>query len=211
MFVVMLIRDTVKVLPHLFGDPLNSVIVDNLNVKYANRIIEPHGLGIAVQEVVKHDDDQRTINVNDGAVLLRVDFKLIVWRPMVGLLAEAKIRSQDRTGIQLTTRFFENIFVPCDALAPGTFFNETEKVYMYPARPMQDPNVYEKQDSVIFKITKVIYERVPAKNEETSEPASLSLRDMVYKSNMVIEGSMALDGTGPLAWWAEDTETETVK
>jgi DNA-directed RNA polymerase subunit E'/Rpb7 len=97
MFVLMILRDTVRLSPHLYKRPFDEALIDELQKKYANKVIPGHGLGIAVDGF--ESKGTPTIYANDGGAHIRVEFRLIVFRPFRGEHIVGRVRQQDASGL----------------------------------------------------------------------------------------------------------------
>ena len=69
MFQLAVLRDTVRVAPSCFGKDFQQAIIDELNGKYANRIVHSLGLCICIFDLVKIDDP--IVHPGEGAAIVK--------------------------------------------------------------------------------------------------------------------------------------------
>jgi DNA-directed RNA polymerase III subunit RPC8 len=81
MYVLTEMRDIVHVKPWQFDQDLRVVIEDELNKKYANKVIYELGLCIALFDVLKIEDSY--VFPGDGSSHTRVTFRYVVFRPFI--------------------------------------------------------------------------------------------------------------------------------
>jgi DNA-directed RNA polymerase subunit E'/Rpb7 len=104
MFVLVQIRDTIKVPPCHFGkDPLTA-LTDEIHKKYSNRVIANTGLCICVYDIESYGDP--LLYPGDAATHTLCVFRLVVFRPFRGEILLGKVTTQDRTGLVGTSSPF---------------------------------------------------------------------------------------------------------
>lgn len=81
MYVLVEMRDIVDVKPWQFDQDLRMVIEDELNKKFANKVIYQLGLCIALFDIVKIEDSY--VFPGDGSSHTRVTFRFVVFRPYI--------------------------------------------------------------------------------------------------------------------------------
>ena len=75
-----------------------------------------HGTGL----VNVNGNSHRPILPQTRADILRVEFRMVVFRPFKGEVMFGKIRSSTPSGINIRTNFFDEIFVPSEELPSNT-------------------------------------------------------------------------------------------
>ncbi|KAK3362982.1 RNA polymerase Rpb7 [Lasiosphaeria hispida] len=118
MFILTKIADLVQIAPGDFGKLSHIAIEDNINAKYANKVVQKIGLFICLWDILWTSEG--LIGHGDGLVNVNVEFRMVVFRPFKGEILAARIASQTRDGINLATDFFHDIFVPWNELPDGT-------------------------------------------------------------------------------------------
>ncbi|KAI3632532.1 hypothetical protein MIR68_009638 [Amoeboaphelidium protococcarum] len=128
MFALAKIEDTIRIQPQDLGKPHLEALRDEVDVKYANKVLINVGLCICLHDILEIGDPE----VDDGCVCVNITFRLIVLRPCVGEVLEGKIRSSTAEGIHVTLGFFHDIFVPKHLLMDGSVFDVQEQVWKWP-------------------------------------------------------------------------------
>ncbi|KAH9576965.1 hypothetical protein CY35_01G190000 [Sphagnum magellanicum] len=68
----------------------------------------------------------------DGAPRFTVDFRLVMFRPFVGEVLIAKLKTCDKSGLYLSLgSFFEDIHIPEHLLQQPSTFDEDEKLWVW--------------------------------------------------------------------------------
>lgn len=100
MFILSVIKDTVAVLPIHFDEPAEQSITNELNKKYANRVLHEVGLCICVFDLSEVGEGK--VRYGDGCLWYKVIFRLVVFRPFASEVILAKVKSSDEDGIRRT-------------------------------------------------------------------------------------------------------------
>jgi DNA-directed RNA polymerase III subunit RPC8 len=112
MFILSEIEDLVQIHPSSFRLPTLVAIEEELNRKYANRVIHELGLGIKVFQVSKVSDPI-VHSCQDGSFQQKVVFTLIVFKPFEGEIILGIIKECDiNSGVRVHLNFFEDIYIP---------------------------------------------------------------------------------------------------
>lgn len=117
MFILTKFQDLVQIPPHEFYKKSRDEIEDKINEKYANKVVQKIGLCMCMWDVLKASDG--LIGHGTGNVNVNVEFRMVVFRPHKGEIITAKVKKSTPNGIQVTTEFFEDIFVPKTMLFEG--------------------------------------------------------------------------------------------
>ena len=81
MYVLAEMRDVVSIKPWQFEQDLKLVIEDELNKKFANKVIYELGLCIALFDILKIEESY--IFPGDGSSHTRVTFRYVIFRPFL--------------------------------------------------------------------------------------------------------------------------------
>ena len=81
MYVLAEMKDIVHVKPWLFDKDLTIIIEDELNKKFANKVIYELGLCVALFDILNIENSY--ILPGDGSSHTRVTFRYIVFRPFI--------------------------------------------------------------------------------------------------------------------------------
>nr|CAG4652162.1 EOG090X0DHL [Triops cancriformis] len=122
-------KQTVRILPSSFHIPLEQAIKDELNRKFANKVVLNVGLCIALWDIT--EQSQSFILPGDGASHTNVKFRFVVFRPFMDEILVGKIRSCSREAVHVTLGFFDEIIIPPEYLQQPARFDETEQVWVW--------------------------------------------------------------------------------
>ena len=115
MFILSLIRDIVRIEPKQFNSrSLFKVVKGYIENKYSGKVIPSLGIGIGLWDLVKVGDPFVEIGVAYACV--KIEFRLIVFRPFVGEIISGKVAKSDESGIKITLGFFDEIYLSPDGL-----------------------------------------------------------------------------------------------
>ncbi|EFP11011.1 hypothetical protein CRE_30699 [Caenorhabditis remanei] len=217
MFILSLLRDTVSIKPHQLSSDQQMVIKKRLNERLANKVVPDLGLCICVYDISEIGDS--FILPGEGDCRARVtvfrkmycfnskvsdfQFRMIVFRPFVDEVIEAKVIGSSRQGLTLSIEFFEDIFVPAEKLPEPHVFEEDGQVWYWeyaqedgdpPAKLYMDPGKI-----VRYRTTEIIFKDLKP---------DLSMEEQKTEKSMEIKGTMASTGLGCIGWWTSEEEDE---
>ncbi|CAD0048603.1 unnamed protein product [Aureobasidium pullulans] len=172
MYIIVTIADLIQISPQDFEKRSAQAIEDNINLKYADKVIHRVGLCVALYDILQTSEG--LIGHGTGIVNVNVDFRMIVFRPFKGEILTGKILSSSDMGIRISMGFFDDIFVP----APGMLFEpakhhlteDGERVWVWETAP--DNLLYFDVNEVVkFRVeaetwTDLSPEKQPAPGEE---------------------------------------------
>ncbi|CAF9909318.1 MAG: DNA-directed RNA polymerase III subunit rpc25 [Alectoria fallacina] len=146
MFILTTLSDLVQISPEDVEKPSGESIQDNINAKYANKVIQKIGLCICIYDILNASDG--LIGHGTGIMNVNVEFRLIVFRPFKGEIMLGQISGASEYGMKSTppfshdeTRlmtprtvrldFFDDILIPPNLMFPKSFFNVQEQVWTW--------------------------------------------------------------------------------
>ncbi|KAK2758609.1 DNA-directed RNA polymerase III subunit rpc25 [Arachnomyces sp. PD_36] len=188
------ISDLVQISPEDFSKYSAVAIEDNLNEKYANKVIQKVGLCIAFYDLLESSDG--LIGHGTGLVNVNVKFRMIVFRPFKGEIIIGKITSGTEHGIKIGVEFYNDILVPGDLLFEGARFDYTDQLWTW----QNDQGM-----SYFFDIGETVRFRVETENWHDQIPNAPDQADFAVserKPPYSIIGSMQMAGLGPILWWS---------
>ncbi|KAK2861430.1 hypothetical protein FQN49_004209 [Arthroderma sp. PD_2] len=214
MFLLTTISDLVQISPEDFSKLSSVAIEDNINEKYANKVIQNVGLCIAFYDLLESSDGlighgTGLVNVNGKTDIrlledrmkadegLTVKFRIIVFRPFKGEVIIGKITNGTEQGIKIGVEFFNDIIVPPDLLLDGARFDMKDQVW-----------IWDNGDGGIFyfDIGETVRFRVEQEEWHDQVPNAPDLHDGAAtpdrKPPYSIIGSMQVAGLGLVAWWS---------
>ncbi|KAJ5975255.1 DNA-directed rna polymerase III 25 kd polypeptide [Penicillium waksmanii] len=193
MFILTTISDLIQISPEDFSKLSAVAIEDNINEKYANKVIQKVGLCVSFYDLLESSDG--LIGHGTGLVNVNVKFRVIVFRPFKGEIVMGKISSGTEHGIKIAVEFFNDILIPPELLMPGARFDYVDQVWIWEN---------EEGSSFYFDVGEVVRFRVEAEEWHDQIPNAPELADGATserKSPYSIIGSMQMAGLGPITWW----------
>ncbi|KAJ9669336.1 DNA-directed RNA polymerase III complex subunit Rpc25 [Coniosporium apollinis] len=97
MYILTTISDLIQITPEDFEKPSIHALTDNINAKYANKIIQKIGLCICLYDILSSSEG--LIGHGTGIVNVNVEFRLVVFRPFKGEILQGRIESSSEAGI----------------------------------------------------------------------------------------------------------------
>ncbi|ELP90416.1 DNA-directed RNA polymerase III subunit RPC8, putative [Entamoeba invadens IP1] len=224
MYIVTQFTDSFKVIP----EKLNHVIaclIDAINLKYQNKMIEGKGIGVTLYDIIKISDG--VIVNGTGNVFYDITFNFVVFSPFVNELIQGKVLRSLATGIQVTLDFTDSIFIDQCYFPPNCDFDEDEqlwywsyngtKLYMYintPIRFKVHHVVMKKQESIkpapaltVQQIAKENEDKEKQKKEKKEERVKKIEEKMEEevenedKCPLKVYGRINESGLGLTSWW----------
>jgi len=193
MFILTSISDLVQISPVDFQKPSAEALEDNINAKYANKVIQKIGLCICLYDILKASDG--LIGHGTGIVNVNVEFRLIVFRPFKGEIILGRISSASEYGMRIRLDFFDDISVPPNLMFPGSFFNRSEQCWVWNNEGQE--YFYDKYEWVRFRVEQEHWHDQSPVAPTDRDPASASERKSPYSLTV----SMMQAGLGPTEWW----------
>lgn len=214
MFVLADIEDTISVHPSTFGQPALTSISDQINVKYANKILPDVGLCITLFDVLSCSEGK--VRFGDGCLYHRVTFRLIIFRPFTQEVLVGKIKSSDPSGIRITMGFFDDIFIPNHLIPRPSAFDHQERAWfwLYEARTDEianDPLLSHPEERMYLDAGETVRFTVESdafwdaepgprgKEGEAAHHAQHAVKET--RPHYSITASIAGSGLGLVSWW----------
>jgi DNA-directed RNA polymerase III subunit RPC8 len=88
----------IAISPSEFETPTAVALEDNINKKYANKVIQKVGLCICLYDILNTSDG--IVGQEGGNVHVNVTMRIVVFRPFKGEIIEAKINSAEPSGMR---------------------------------------------------------------------------------------------------------------
>lgn len=218
MFVLSILKDTVAVHPSQFSVPPEQAITNELNKKYANRVLHDVGLCVCVFDLSEVGEGK--VRYGDGFLWYKVIFRLTVLRPFPSEVILAKVKSSDEDGIRLTVGFFDDIYIPLIYLPEPSAFDPNERAHFWlpgsEAKSSHELLDSATADRMYIDAGEVVRVRVEADEFYDDEPGPPKAMEGVQqvqtegrRSPYTITCSIAEQGLGPVSWW-KDAGVETM-
>ncbi|XP_035696030.1 DNA-directed RNA polymerase III subunit RPC8-like [Branchiostoma floridae] len=200
MFTLVEMTDTVRIPPHIFHIKLNDAVIEELNNKFANKVVYNVGLCIALFDITKLEDS--FIFPGDGASHTRVHFRYVVFRPFMDEILQGRIRSCSREGVHVSLGFFDDILIPPDALQQPSKFDESEQVWVWEYETEEGTHdlFMDINEEIRFRVVDEVFVDTTPTGPKVSEAAESDKE--AKKSPYALVGTISEPGLGLLSWWS---------
>jgi len=170
---------------------------------YLDKVITNVGLVISLYDIIKIDGG--LIHPGEGAPLFQCEFRLVVFKPVIGEVILGTISRCTAKGIQVSIGFFHDIFIPEHSLQVPSTYNESESAWYWTFND-QD-HWMEAGDTIRFKVQEVTFPAPPTP-QELHDAVTQGLPNPGTLENpfapMLIQGNVFGDGLGMVSWWTQD-------
>ncbi|KAK9459106.1 RNA polymerase III subunit Rpc25-domain-containing protein [Lipomyces oligophaga] len=153
MFVLSRISDLIRIEPSKFSKPTDEAIEEEINTKYANKVLPDLGLCVCLYDLLEVGDAM--IKHGDSGAFVRTLFRLVVFRPFAGEVMIGTISSCSQEGLRVRTEFFEDIFIPKEYLFPGCLFIPREQAWIW--RTDEQDLYLDVHEPIRFRIEQEIF------------------------------------------------------
>ncbi|CCE83705.1 Piso0_004291 [Millerozyma farinosa CBS 7064] len=194
MFVLSKITDLIRIPPHSFNEPIEVSVRNELNKKFANKVVNNLGLAVTVWDLIDIKDG--LLKPGDGGSFVEVTFRCVVWKPFVGEVLTGWVSQCTAEGIKVRLGFFDDIFVPRNYFFENCEFKPTEKAWVW--RPDDETELYiDVNEKIRFRIEEEVFVNVKADTRENEDEETKANRAPPY----AILASCQTDGMGCISWW----------
>jgi DNA-directed RNA polymerase III subunit RPC8 len=214
MFVIEILEDKVKAQPDQFDRCLRDVIMEQIELKYVNKIILRVGLCVAFYDFIEIGDPY--IYPAEGSTHQSVKFRLVFFRPFDGETLTGKIIGSDEKGIRVSLGFFDDIFIPSNRFMDNSVYDEKKGLWIwrYGEPPDQNDFIMEIDEQIRFKVLATQFSNDEALKNEIkaqnsfkinasagSQSAAVSAVATPEACAMKIVGGIQDFGLGLTSWW----------
>lgn len=231
MFTLCLQKDTIRVEARDFGKDPVVALREEINRRYANKVIPQVGLCLALLDIV--DATEGTVLYGDGCFYYKTEFRLIVFRPHIGEAFLGKVQSSSEAGIRVSIGFFDDILVPPHLLPEYCVFDATRRAFFWVPPPedsdtpltsddllktLKDERLYiERKDWIRIRVEEEHWDdtspgtgrRPPVDTPAPSTngaPPQTPVERLIPPFSIIC--SMTEAGTGVVEWWEEEDDDE---
>jgi len=172
------------------------------------------GLCVAVFDLVSAGSGH--VRYGDGLLYYKVAFRMVVFRPFVGEVVIARVRSADEEGVRLTMGFFDDMYVPLAYLPQPSAFDSSERAHFWLPTSGDDAEnasadlLDSPKDARMYidagEVLRVRVESDVFCDDEPGPPrageggvAAPPVRERRAPYSVVC--SISEQGLGPIAWW----------
>ena len=223
MFQLSTVQDTFRVAPGLFARPVEDVLREEIDAKYARRVILEVGFCLCACAIVELGDGM--VHPLDGCATYVVTFQVLVFRPFAGEILEGTIRGSNGDGLVVSVDFFDNIVVPPKYLPEPSVYDEQTRIWTWKFNDDDFP--LDVGLSVYLRVRATNFTRIsahklglqattttsgngkPDKNKGRPRASSVDLDASTTRPvAMTIIADIKSHGLGPLSWWADDDDED---
>lgn len=194
MYLIVAVADLIQIQPEHFEKRSIRALEDNINEKYADKVIHRVGLCIGLYDITSTSEG--LIGHGTGIVNVNADFRLIVFRPFKGEILQGRISGSSIEGIKISMDFFDDIFVPGpQMLFTNTSWNSDEDVWVWTTNDGVEL-FFDRNETVRFRVEAETFldlspEKQAAPGEEVEEedrkvPYQLTVRTFVWRSSRMM-------------------------
>lgn len=193
MFLLAVLSDLVQVPPHTFDLPINQSVTNELNKKYANRVIHNLGLAVSVWDLLEIKDG--LMKPGTGTAFVETKFRCVIWRPFVGEVLSGWVSECTPEGIKVKLDFFEDIFIPKNYIFENCTYRASESAWVW--KPDDETELYiDINEKIRFRIEEEVF--VNIKPRISNEPTEEEEEKVPPYS---ILASCQTEGMGCVSWW----------
>lgn len=200
MFILTKFKDIVRVPARHLGEPIETVLVEELNRRFANKVVLNVGLVICLHNVLEIGESH--IYSGDAAIHTKCVFELLVFRPQVGEIICGTLRSCSKEGLNISLGFFDSITIPHEQLAEPSHFNEIEQTWTWNFQDEDQTHamVLEVGEQLRFRVHKEIFVDV-SPHGPTNPTTAQIIPSVKQEVPYTIIGSISESGLGLVKWW----------
>lgn len=178
------------------------MLADELNKRFANKVVLDVGLVICLYDIV--DVGESYIYCGDGAIHTKCVYRMIVFRPQVGEILCGTLKSSSKEGLNISLGFFDSIIIPPTQLNEPSRFNEIDQTWTWNYEDDGQTHVLflEVGEQLRFRVHSEEFVDVSPHgptNVTNSPlvPSELDKKEVPY----TVVGSICESGLGLVKWW----------
>ena len=153
MFVIVSMEDKLRTSPEDFQRPSKEVLIEQIEKKYANKVIPDVGLFIKWLDFRSIGDPY--VYPAEGAAHQITLFRMITFRPFIGEVLTGEIIKCSSEGVFVSLLFFEDILIPPHFLPQTTEFNASIASWIW--RHESGDFEMSSGDAIRFKVKSILY------------------------------------------------------
>lgn len=179
MYVLAVIQDKLKILPEEFDRDTSEVLIEQIDIKYSNKVLLDVGLCVGFYDFLEVQDAY--IYPGEGSCHQVVKFRLVIYRPFLGETLTGRILHSDSTGIRVTMDFFSDIHIPARCIKQPSSFNPAKGCWTwhYLTDETSDDFHMTIGDEIRFKVQDVVFTLVTASIKERRVTLSTTATPML--------------------------------
>jgi DNA-directed RNA polymerase III subunit RPC8 len=150
------------------------------------------------------------VHLGEASAIVKVKFRLVVFRPFVGEILEGTVRSSSEEGIHVSVSLFDDILVPPACMQSNTTFDPSEQVWSWNYEENQ--MFLDVGETIRFRVMgEQFTETAPLQKEVLMAARAAALSDTevtpveeevpVTPAPYKLVATVAEDGLGLVRWW----------
>lgn len=202
MFVLAKFKDIIRVSACNLGQTIEEVLADELNKRFANKVVLNVGLVICLNDIVEVGESY--IYCGDGAIHTRCVYQMIVFRPQVGEILCGTLKSSSKEGLNISLGFFDSIIIPPHNLNEPSHFNEIDQTWTWNFEDEGETHILtlEIGEQVRFRVHSEQFVDVSPHGPTHVTNAPLIPTELENKEiPYTIIGTIGESGLGLVKWW----------
>lgn len=202
MFILSKFKDIIRVPASQLGQPIEEVLSDELNRRFANKVVLNVGLVICLHDIVEVGESY--IYCGDGAIHTRCTYRLIVFRPKIGELLCGTLKSSSKEGLSISLGFFDSIIIPPHQLNEPSHFDEINQIWTWNYEDDGQTHVLhlEVGEQLKFRVHSEEFVDVSPHGPTNVSMSPLVPKELETKAvPYTITGSIGESGLGLVKWW----------
>ncbi|KAJ2000954.1 DNA-directed RNA polymerase III complex subunit Rpc25 [Coemansia thaxteri] len=196
MFVLAVLRDTLKIIPSEFTKSREDALKDEINQKYTNRVLHDIGLCMMAHDLLEIDEGY--VQHSEGCIWVKVKFRLVVFRPFKDEILVGRVRSANSEGVQVTMGFFDDITIPANQMPQGSEFDSTEGIWVW--RFEGNELFMDLDEQVRFQVLDETFLDVSPPRPKIGDVGNVPVS---HPPPYSLVCTIASPGLGLLSWWTE--------
>ncbi|KAK7208092.1 RNA polymerase III subunit Rpc25-domain-containing protein [Myxozyma melibiosi] len=169
MFILSKFSDLIRIEPSKFSKKTEDALEDEINVKFANKVVQDVGLCLCLYDILEVGDG--LIRHGDGSAYIKTVFRLVVFRPFIGEVLVGWVSSCSEEGIKVRMGFFDDIFIPKEYLFESCIFIPREQAWVW--RDEHDLYI-DTNERIRFRVEQEIFTDQSPRGPKNTEPEGAS-------------------------------------
>jgi len=164
MFQLAILEDKLICTPDQINRDPFEVLVEQIELKFVNKVIINVGLGIAFYDFVTVGDPY--LYPGAGSAIRLVRFRLVIFKPFISEIVVGRISSLNKDEVRVSLDFFEDIVIPNSQLQQPSVFDPQERrwTWTYEESEGEDGSplqlTLDVGDQVRFKVRSITFTSV---------------------------------------------------
>jgi DNA-directed RNA polymerase III subunit RPC8 len=207
MFVIVKIEDKLRTVPEEFDRDPEQVLIEQIELKYANKVMVNIGLFIKFLDFESVGDPY--IYPAEGSAHQIAVFRMIVFRPFLGEILLGTITECNKDGLVVSLGFFEDVVIPCHFLPQPTEFHPKNSLWIW----KYEGNDFEIDvgDTIRFKVKTINFTTVVTNSKGDKQATTVSETHKNANQNQIHDDALFRKRSQSIDLGAEDKEPSVMQ